>query len=387
MTEMLRSGEHTRSLLQWAAKLPRSVHRRLREASMFARAMASKNHPILAQIVPIRRCNLACAYCNEFDAVSAPVPLATMLQRIDHLAALGTTVITISGGEPMLHPDLDEIIRHIRRRGAIATLITNGYLLTPDRIRRLNRAGLDYLQISIDNVVPDETSKKSLKVLDRKLEWLAEHALFAVTVNSVLGSPVRQPEDARTIARRARALGHTTTVGILHDGAGQLRPLAPDHLAIYTDLLEPGQKMFSFAQYDRFQRNIAQGLPNRWHCRAGGRFLYICEDGLVHYCSQQRGHPAIPLDRYTCEDLVREAAREKPCAPYCTVSCVHQTAMLDAFRENPRQVLQDMIAARRERDPQYRPPALLDALTWMFLDGPVNRVLSKVALRLLKARP
>jgi len=133
----------------------------------------------------------------------------------------------------MLHPDLDEIIRHIRKRGAIATLITNGYLLTAERIQRLNRAGLDYLQISIDNVSPDETCKKSLKVLDRKLQWLAENAQFGVTVNSVLGSPVRNPQDARTIAMRARALGLTSTVGILHDGAGQLQPLSPNQLAVY----------------------------------------------------------------------------------------------------------------------------------------------------------
>ena len=354
---------------------------------MFARAMVSKHHPILAQIVPIRRCNLACTYCNEFDAVSPPVPLPEMLKRVDLLAALGTTIITISGGEPMLHPELDEIIRQIRRHGAIATLITNGYLLTAERIRQLNRAGLDYLQISIDNVIPDDTSKKSLKMLSRKLELLAEHAEFAVTVNSVLGSPVRNPEDARTIAQRARALGLTSTVGILHDGGGQLQPLAADHFAIYRDLLEPDQKMFAFAQYDRFQKNIAQGLPNRWHCRAGGRFLYICEDGLVHYCSQQRGHPAIPLERYTRADLEREAAVEKTCAPFCTISCVHQTAMLDSFRENPRQVLSEMIAARRERDPGYRPPVVLGVLTWMFLDGPVKRLLGRAAVRVLRVRP
>ncbi len=365
----------------------RAVARRLREARMFARAMASKNHPIAVQIVPTRRCNLACTYCNEFDAVSEPVPAAVMLERVDRLAALGATIITISGGEPLLHPDLDGIIRRIRSRGAIATLITNGYLLTPERIHRLNRAGLDYLQISIDNVSPDGTSKKSLKVLDRKLDFLARHAEFAVTVNSVLGSAVRNPEDARTIAQRARSLGLTSTVGILHDSGGQLQPLAPEQLAIYRDLLEPGQKMFSFAQYDRFQRNISEGRPNQWHCRAGGRFLYVCEDGLVHYCSQQRGRPGIPLAQYTPRDLDREAAAAKPCAPYCTISCVHQTAMLDSFRENPRQVLRDMISARRERDPQYRSPALLRVLTRTLLDGPFSGALGEMALRVLKARP
>jgi MoaA/NifB/PqqE/SkfB family radical SAM enzyme len=70
-----------------------------------------------------------------------------------------------SAANLLLHPDLDQIIRRIRDRGCIATLITNGYLLTPERIKRLNRAALDHLQISIDNVLPDEVSKKSLKVL------------------------------------------------------------------------------------------------------------------------------------------------------------------------------------------------------------------------------
>jgi MoaA/NifB/PqqE/SkfB family radical SAM enzyme len=381
-----------KAMLPWASAIQffqrrrRAVGRRLREARMFARAMHSRHHPILAQIVPVRRCNLACTYCNEFDAVSAPVPLPEMVRRIDLLAGLGTTIITISGGEPMLHPGLDEIIRHIRRRRAIATLITNGYLLTAERIAGLNRAGLDYLQISIDNVTPDETSKKSLKVLDRKLELLAKHAEFSVSINSVLGSPVRNPRDALTIAQRARGLGFTSTVGILHDATGQLRPLAPDQGVIYREILESDQAMFSFAQYDRFQRNVSQGMPNRWHCRAGGRFLYICEDGLVHYCSQQRGRPGIPLERYGAADLEREAARAKPCAPYCTISCVHQTAMLDSFRENPRQVLRDMISARRERNPGYEPPALLHILCWMFLDGPASRLLGKFALRLLGER-
>src|SRR5215469_15682071 len=104
------------------------IRRRWREAQMFARAMASASHPIVAQIIPIRRCNLACTYCNEFDKHSPPVPTSEMLRRIDKLGALGTAIITFSGGEPTLHPDLDDLIRRVRQNGAIATLITNGYL-------------------------------------------------------------------------------------------------------------------------------------------------------------------------------------------------------------------------------------------------------------------
>ncbi len=365
----------------------KSAERKLRETRMFARAMQSGSHPILAQIVPIRRCNLDCAYCNEYDKVSDPVPLDAMLRRIDRLGELGTTIITLSGGEPTLHPDLDAIIRRIRERGAIATLITNGLLLTPDRIQRFNRVGLDYLQISIDNVQPDETSKKSLKVLDRKLQWLQEHAEFGVTINSVLGAGIRNPEDAFVIGRRARDLGFSSTVGILHDHTGQLKPLAAEQQTVYERFRALKSSLFSFAHFDSFQENISRAQPNNWHCRAGGRFLYICEDGLVHYCSQQRGRPGTPLETYTVEDIRREAARPKGCAPFCTISCVHQTAMLDEFREHPRETLAGIMDRRRQLDPNFRPPALVNLLSWLFLDEQRRNFFGKWMLGALRLKP
>ncbi len=84
---------------------------KLREASFITRALMRTDHPVLAHIIPMRRCNLACTYCNEYDKISEPVPLDEMMRRIDKLGAPRHSVITISGGEPLLHPDLDEIIR------------------------------------------------------------------------------------------------------------------------------------------------------------------------------------------------------------------------------------------------------------------------------------
>ena len=308
----------------------RSIHRRFRELRMIFKGLASTSHPVLAHLIPIRRCNLACAYCNEFDDHSKPVPTETMLRRVDRLASLGTTVITISGGEPLLHPDLDEIIAHIRRAGMIAGLITNGYLLTVERIRRLNRAGLDHLQISIDNVMPDGISKKSLKVLDKKLQLLAGHALFHVNINSVVGGGIRNPDDALVIGRRAVELGFTSTVGIIHDGDGQLRPLNSREREIFLQMKALEKTNYSRINY--FQNDIAHGRPHHWRCRSGARYLYICENGLVHYCSQQRGYPAKPLMEYTVRDIRREFITEKSCAPYCTVSCVHQVSYIDFWR-------------------------------------------------------
>jgi hypothetical protein len=58
-------------------------------------------------------------------------------------------------------------------------------------------------------------------------------------------------------------------VEIIHDDDGQLRPSCEEEREVY-------------------------GREYRWRCRAGSRYLYICEDGLVHYCLQQRGYPAKP---------------------------------------------------------------------------------------------
>jgi MoaA/NifB/PqqE/SkfB family radical SAM enzyme len=307
-----------------------AAHRKMRELRMIAKGLVSTRHPLLVHIIPTRRCNLACTYCNEYDDFSKPVPTEEMFRRIDRLGAMGTGIITISGGEPLLHPELDAIIQRIRSNGIIAGMITNGYLLTAARIDALNLAGLEYLQISIDNVLPDDVSKKSLKVLEQKLQLLAEHAEFHVNINSVLGSGNHNPEDALIVAHCAIELGFTSTVGILHDGNGQLQPLGEREQEIFEEIMSLGKR--SFSRVNQFQHNIAKGLENNWRCRAGSRYLYICEDGLVHYCSQQRGYPGIPLGEYTDEQRHREYLTKKACAPHCTVSCVHQIAVVDSWR-------------------------------------------------------
>jgi MoaA/NifB/PqqE/SkfB family radical SAM enzyme len=367
----------------------RAISRRYREARMVAAALKSPHRPILAQIIPVRRCNLSCVYCNEYDKTSEPVPFEEMARRIDKLAALGTLAITFSGGEPLLHPELEAMVERIRRQNIIATLITNGYLLSAERIKRLNRAGLDYLQISIDNVRPDDVSKKSLKVLDQKLRLLAEFAEFDVTINSVLGSSIRRPEDALIIARRVQELGFKGTVGVIHDHSGQLQPLNRQQRRVYDEILNSRRKsFFSFDYYNQFQNNLVRGLPNQWHCRAGGRYLYICEDGLTHYCSQQRGHPAIPLDSYTLADVERESKAVKSCAPYCSISCVHQVATLDALREDPREALSRFFPSREGQNAPADLPRPIRLLTWFFLPTPngKRRAFQNAALKFLRVK-
>jgi MoaA/NifB/PqqE/SkfB family radical SAM enzyme len=354
---------------------------------MVALALKSPRHPVLAHMVVTRRCNLSCTYCNEFDDFSKPVPTAELLRRIDLLAALGTTVITLTGGEPLLHPELESIVQRVRSHGIIAVAVTNGYLLTPERIRGLNRAGLDHLQISVDNIKPDDVSKKSLKVLDQKLRWLSQHADFQVNIHTVVGACTEHPEDAVTIARRATELGLVSTAGIVHDNFGQLRPLNAKQQNAIEDIENLSKPLFSFARHNPWRENLSRGLPNDWHCSAGGRHLYICEDGLVHYCMAQRGYPAIPLSQYTQEDMEREAKAKKSCAPYCTVFCIQRVALLDRLRENPRQAIAQLFPPRDADGRHARVPAPIRALRALFMPSRTassGQFFRKAALRILR---
>ena len=320
------------------ARTWRRIRRIAGGARLIVRGLVDTAHPLLVQIVPIRRCNIDCAYCNEYDKVSPPVDVDVMRRRLDRLAELRTEAVSFTGGEPLLHPSLDQLIAHVRAKGMRCGLITNGYLLSTARIHALNDAGLEYLQVSIDNVNPDDVSKKSLRLLDRKLEWLAREALFDVHVNTVVGAGTRRAEDALEIARRARALGLSTSVGIIHDGHGQLKPLSAEERRIYEQVRAigtPGVWLFKnlYSGLVKFEDNLVLGRPNMWRCRAGARYLYVCEDGLVHYCSQQRGTPGIPLDTYTQADIEREYRTSKGCAPFCTIGCVHRVSIMDFWRD------------------------------------------------------
>lgn len=297
-----------------------------------AAALARPATPVLAQMVITRRCNLSCGYCNEYDDHSAPLPLAQLHRRIDHLAALGTVTVTLTGGEPLLHPQLDDLIARVVSHGMVCTTITNGYPVTRRWIERLNRAGLSWIQISIDNLEPNGVSQKSWSKIKHKLTLLRDHAEFGVNVNAVLGSC--SSEATRELVREVEALGLYMTVGLMHDGRGQLDAgLAGDALAeLYGELRAHTRKtVFHFAGEGWERQMIRDGVA-AWKCRAGSRYLYIDEFGKVSYCSQRRGDPGVDLLEYGRERLEQAYHAKKGCEPSCTLACVRRASSLDEWR-------------------------------------------------------
>jgi MoaA/NifB/PqqE/SkfB family radical SAM enzyme len=300
--------------------------------------------PLLAQLVVIRRCNLSCGYCNEYDDYSPPIPIEELFARVDHLAGLGCLVVTLTGGEPFMHPNLDEVVARAVSHGMVVTAISNAYPITKGWIERMNDAGLSLLQVSVDNMEPNDVSQKSWSKIKKRLLLLKEHAKFKLNINAVLGSS--PPEQARHLIDEIRSLGFYMTVGLLHDEQGQIDPgLIGDILPeFYEEMRALCNKSFFHQFGEGWEQKMLRGGTAPWRCRAGARYLYIDEFGKVAYCSQRRAEPDIALLEYTRADLKREYDRPKGCEDSCTIACVRRASSLDEWRHQRGTVAQPKVS-------------------------------------------
>jgi len=300
-----------------------------RVALKVAAAAADPDRPLITNLIITRRCNLSCGYCHEYDKVSPPLPMAILRERIDHLARLRSVFVTLTGGESLLHPHADALVAYVRERGMVPFLNTNGYLLTREWIARLNDAGLYGMQISIDNVLPNDVSKKSLKVLLPKLRLLAEHARFRVRINCVLGSS--PPAEATEVTRTALGFGFDVSTSLVRNGDGSLVPLDALTRKTYSQIRDLGPRA-PFLVRDDFTVPLVDHGHAAWKCRAGARTFHVCENGLVHLCAPRVGMPGTPLADYSVDDIRREFHTPKPCASKCPIAYAHQASRLDTFR-------------------------------------------------------
>lgn len=288
--------------------------------------------PFLAQMVVIRRCNLTCTYCNEFDETSDPVPLEVLKERIDKVKELGTFSLEFTGGEPMMNPHIYDAIRYARQKSFHKVMmISNAYLMNAKKVNALNDAGLMELQVSVDGVLPNEITVKVLKPMLPKLRMLAKTAKFNVVLSAVLGAT--SPEEALTVVETAKEFGFRPRVLVLHDGTGQMH------------LDEAGQRAFAkvkemlggrrFREAHDYRERILREGHAPFKCRAGSRYLYVDEFGDVHWCSQTRGVFKKPLLEYTREDLKTQFYTKKTCADACTIGCVRTQSAYDEWRSQP----------------------------------------------------
>jgi MoaA/NifB/PqqE/SkfB family radical SAM enzyme len=287
--------------------------------------------PFLAQLVIIRRCNLSCSYCSEFDKVSNPIPTEILQERLQKLKSLGTFGVSLTGGEPTLHPQLPDLIRTCRKLGFFRTgMISNGFLLQPQLIEALNEAGLQEMQISIDGVEANDTTQKVLANLKKRLQWLREHARFRVIVSGVLGAC--PPHETEEVLSFAEQMGFIRRVLLLHDSNGQMKSSNGEVKTFERIVRQLPKTVVDFSNY---RRRLVRDGSAPFKCRAGSRYLYIDEYGKVNWCSQTRDIWSKDLMDYTCADLQEQFYQYKSCHATCTLGCARSTSQLDNWRAQP----------------------------------------------------
>ena len=123
------------------------------------RTIQNRNLPNMMSFAVNDVCNAVCEHCSFFQAVEEPhrptVTLAQAQQIIREAQELGVSVINFVGGEPLMRPDLPDIIRSVDQDLSTTILFTNGWQLG-DRARELKRSGLDSIYVSLDAANPED---------------------------------------------------------------------------------------------------------------------------------------------------------------------------------------------------------------------------------------
>jgi MoaA/NifB/PqqE/SkfB family radical SAM enzyme len=279
------------------------------------------------QMVATRKCNLSCGYCDEWDKTSKPVGKDQLIEQIDHLAKLGLFSVVFTGGEPLLNPDLMDVIRYATKKVGWVGLISNGYLINEKIVRKFNALGINGLQLSIDGVNPSKMTVKVMKYLLPKLEMLSRLAKFPVNINAVIGST--NPEEALEVLRTARRLKLKSTIGLIHNNRGQLK-LNSNQREVYRE----AARMIDKPWWARrsFEERLIKFGEDDFKCRSGCRYLYVDEFGMARFCSQQKDLYQKPVRELTLADLKENFVSKKPCTRTCTVGCVRSASLVDWWR-------------------------------------------------------
>ncbi len=298
----------------------------VRKLLMMAPRIAFTNAPMDAQLIITRRCNLSCGYCAEYDNFSQPVPLDEVKRRIDALHRLGAANITLLGGEPLMHPDVAEIVAYSAHKSNVS-LVTNGFLLRNGVIEALNTAGLNNLTVSIDTLRADPSRyiQKSFQSLKSRLERLRRLARFDVHVTAVLCESSR--DDFLQLLKEIDSFGFRMSVNLIHNAKGYVAIGGQPYLDVYEDFYRNG-KPFTYLDY-AYGKKLLQGERPDWKCRAGARYMYVDEDGLVQLCASQMGRLAKPLLDYTARDLKEQSQSRKGCEEGCSVGCAYRCSLVD----------------------------------------------------------
>jgi len=311
--------------------------------------------PVLFQafLYITHRCNLRCLYCNFPFQETSELSTEQWLGVIDQLAERGCRRVTFLGGEPLLRPDLPDLLRRARKRGLACVLSTNG-ILVPEMISTLRT--IQTLVISLDAAGPanDEVRGRGVFKAVAKAVVSAREARIPVKINAVLSDKTASELDG--LVRFVESYDLALTINVVRSGGRDLwrearliKPQDDEIRRLLLDIAGRAEKNSRFLlspescryaslwrdygvdRYEAGDLDPSDPLLRRGPaCRAGRSFLSINADGNVYPCVTTFGRICGGNVLEKGVEGCRRSLRDHPCVA-CFSPCLVELNHLFSF--------------------------------------------------------
>jgi MoaA/NifB/PqqE/SkfB family radical SAM enzyme len=305
--------------------------------------------PLQCSLYLTDRCNLDCSYCTEYDNSKPHPKFEDLKVWIRKIRELGTMRIALVGGEPLLHPDVVEIVRFCRELGFATSLTTNGFLLTRKLVGELEEAGLQVMQISVDRMTPSPVTKKSFKTILPKLDYFKDSKI-SLHITGVICQDTL-PE-SKAVLETGLSRGIPTEVRLVHaDPTNRFRVArgSREELEEFIDSLierkRRGDRIHTSEAILNYQRSLLRNESVEWTCTAGYKLFFVSAQGKFWICSMV--HTDKHIMDVTLDDLYANY-RKKECQKGCGVYCAVSTSLIV---QNPVRVITKEVVSRAKRLP------------------------------------
>ena len=253
-----------------------------------------------------RRCNLECVHCyiaaGPRETAAGELDTAECRRIADEILAVNPApLLILSGGEPLLRPDLEDLAAHCAERGATVVVGTNGTLLTDQRIAALKAAGVQGVAVSVDSLRPTyhdnfRRGQGSLAATTAALERLKAHRMdFIIQTAATKGNRAELAGLAEWAAEQGAVAFNCYFLVATGRGAG-LSDLTPlEYEAVLADLARwerqyRGRMLVRAKCAPHFMRHVHDTDPDspvlnyQTRCPCGVQYCRITPDGRLTPC-------------------------------------------------------------------------------------------------------
>jgi MoaA/NifB/PqqE/SkfB family radical SAM enzyme len=260
--------------------------------------------PIIPYLFTEWKCNLDCHYCWSYNNAVKGMTEDTAKQSIDWLHSIGSRVLALMGGEPLLRPKfIHKIVHYSAKKDIFVYLPTNGRLMKPEVIDQLGDAGIATVNLAVDSVKERKSLPKAFEPIKPYFDYLVKRQrYYGYTVMFNINICHNNMDDVKELTEIAHDSGIATDYHInetpmteqdhfkhLNENQTYLTPEDWPKVDALLDYLNDkrvneGYKMVNPIQHMQDMKLLMRGQVPPWQCRAGQNSLIIRTDGTLAPC-------------------------------------------------------------------------------------------------------